>query len=133
MKNIDEKNKNEEFLEKIKEKGLKNVEFKKEYLGTLEFELEIMTKNFRKEPVIFKIDRMSSSTFMKITEEKDELKIGQLVLSKFIAHPAEARDIEFFNLDMDSMITVIEVIQEFQNTPSLFIENFGKNEKSGTA
>lgn len=54
------------------------------------------------------------------------MQMAEEVLRSFVAFPVEARDKEFFNLDMDAMLTLVEVITEFQQTPILYIKNFRK-------
>jgi len=118
---------NEKFLEKLEENGIQKIEFKKENLGALEFELEMMTKNFKKEKLPFRVERVSNNTFMKLEEKLNDIEGTKEFLKTFIAFPVEARDLEFFNLDLDAMGMLMEAITTFQITPSLFIEKFGKN------
>ena len=119
--------KNKEFLEKLKNKNVSNVIFKPDGLGALEFDLMMTGKDFKTIERPFRIERVSTDTFFKLSSEKDELAIGKKLLNTFIAQPAEARDIEFFNMDQEALLTMVNVITEFQQTPFLFIKNFGEN------
>ena len=113
--------KNKEFLKKIEDKNISNITFKAEGLGALDF--KTIERPFR-------IERVSTDTFFKLSSEKDELAIGKKLLNTFIAHPTEARDIEFFNMDQEALETITVIITEFQQTPFLFIKNFGENKEN---
>lgn len=64
-------NKKEKTLaEKLKEKGLYNIVFKTEGLGALEFDIEIVGKDFEQKPIPMRIERISTESFMKIAEKK---------------------------------------------------------------
>ena len=71
----------------------------------------------------------SKSQKIITSSEKDELAIGKKLLNTFIAQPTEARDIEFFNMDQEALETITVIITEFQQTPFLFIKNFGENKE----
>ncbi len=119
--------KKKEFLEGIKAKNISEIIFKPENLGALEFNLGMVTKNFELEEVPFRIERITSDTFLKIAEEKNDIKGIEKTLKAFVAFPVEARDKEFFNLDTEAMGGLVELILDFQQTPFLFIENFKEN------
>ena len=121
--------KNKEFLEKLKNKNVSNIIFKPDGLGALEFELMMTGKDFKTMDRSFRVERVSTDTFFKLSSEKDELAIGKKLLNTFIAQPAEARDIEFFNMDQEALETITVIITEFQQTPFLFIKNFGENKE----
>ena len=121
--------KNKEFLEKLKNKNVSNVIFKPDGLGALEFDLMMTGKDFKTMDRSFRVERVSTDTFFKLSSEKDELAIGKKLLNTFIAQPAEARDIEFFNMDQEALETITVIITEFQQTPFLFIKNFGENKE----
>ena len=121
--------KNKEFLKKIEDKNISNITFKAEGLGALEFNLMMTGKDFKTIERPFRIERVSTDTFFKLSSEKDELAIGKKLLNTFIAQPAEARDIEFFNMDQEALETITIIITEFQQTPFLFIKNFGENKE----
>ena len=122
--------KNKEFLKKIEDKNISNITFKAEGLGALEFNLMMTGKDFKTIERPFRIERVSTDTFFKLSSEKDELAIGKKLLNTFIAQPAEARDIEFFNMDQEALETITVIITEFQQTPFLFIKNFGENKEN---
>ena len=119
--------KNKEFLKKIEDKNISNITFKAEGLGALEFNLMMTGKDFKTIERPFRIERVSTDTFFKLSSEKDELAIGKKLLNTFIAQPMEARDIEFFNMGQEALETITVIITEFQQTPFLFIKNFGEN------
>lgn len=119
--------KNKEFLEKFKNKNVSNVIFKPDGLGALEFELMMTGKDFKTMDRSFRVERVSTDTFFKLSAKKDELTTAKELLTTFVAQPAEARDIEFFNMDQEALLTMVNVITEFQQTPFLFIKNFGEN------
>lgn len=119
--------KNKEFLEKLKNKNVSNIIFKPNGLGALEFDLMMTGKDFKTMDRSFRIERVSTDTFFKLSAKKDELTTAKELLTTFVAQPVEARDIEFFNMDQEALLTMVNVITEFQQTPFLFIENFGKN------
>lgn len=102
--------KNKEFLKKIEDKNISNITFKAEGLGALEFNLMMTGKDFKTIERPFRIERVSTDTFFKLSSEKDELAIGKKLLNTFIAQPAEARDIEFFNMDQEALETITVII-----------------------
>ena len=119
--------KNKEFLEKLKNKNVSNVIFKTDGLGALEFDLMMTGKDFKTMDRSFRVERVSTDTFFKLSAKKDELTTAKELLTTFVAQPAEARDIEFINMDQEALLTMVNVITEFQQTPFLFIKNFGEN------
>ncbi|ASG29869.1 hypothetical protein CBG60_00335 [Fusobacterium animalis] len=119
--------KNKEFLEKLKNKNVSNIIFKPDGLGALEFDLMMTGKDFKTMDRSFRVERVSTDTFFKLSAKKDELTTAKELLTTFVAQPAEARDIEFFNMDQEALLTMVNVITEFQQTPFLFIKNFGEN------
>ena len=68
--------KNKEFLKKIEDKNITNVTFKAEGLGALEFNLMMTGKDFKTIERPFRIERVSTDTFFRLSSEKDELAIG---------------------------------------------------------
>ena len=118
---------NKEFLEKLKNKNVSNIIFKPDGLGALEFDLMMTGKDFKTMDRSFRVERVSTDTFFKLSSKKDELTTAKELLTTFVAQPVEARDIEFFNMDQEALLTMVNVITEFQQTPFLFIKNFGKN------
>lgn len=123
---IKEKQK-KEFLEGVEKKNISNIVFKTEGLGVLEFDLMMTGKNFETTNIPFRIERVSTDTFLRISNIKDDMKSIEETLKTFIAFPVEARDKEYFNLDLEAMTKIIEFIIEFQQTPFLFISNFKEN------
>ena len=121
--------KNKEFLKKIEDKNISNITFKADGLGVLEFNLMMTGKDFKTIERPFRIERVSTDTFFKLSAKKDELTTAKELLTTFVAQPAEARDIEFFNMDQEALLTMVNVITEFQQTPFLFIKNFGENKE----
>ena len=119
--------KNKEFLEKLKNKNVSNVIFKTDGLGALEFDLMMTGKDFKTMDRSFRVERVSTDTFFKLSSKKDELTTAKELLTTFVAQPVEARDIEFFNMDQEALLTIVNIITEFQQTPFLFIKNFGEN------
>ena len=119
--------KNKEFLEKLKNKNVSNIIFKPDGLGALEFDLMMTGKDFKTMDRSFRVERVSMDTFFKLSSKKDELTTAKELLTTFVAQPVEARDIEFFNMDQEALLTMVNVITEFQQTPFLFIKNFGEN------
>lgn len=131
MTKIDEI-KNKKFLEGIERKNITNVVFKADHLGALEFDLKMTGKDFETIERPFRIERISTDSFFKFANKKDNdnIELVDEMLKKFIAFPVEARDKDFFNLDMEAMTNLIEFISDFQQTPFLFIENFRRVAKN---
>lgn len=121
--------KKKEFLEGIDRKNISNIIFKPEGLGALEFDLEMTGKDFKTTNIPFRVERITTESFLKLQDIKDGIKGVEEALKTFIAYPVEARDKEFFNLDLDAMTNIVEFIIDFQQTPILFIENFKGNAK----
>lgn len=121
--------KKKEFLEGIEKKKISNIIFKTEGLGALEFDLEMVGKNFEISSTPFRIERVSTESFLKLQDIKDGVKAIETTLKTFIAFPVEARDKEYFNLDLEAMTNIVEFILDFQQTPILFLENFKGNAK----
>lgn len=127
--------KQEEKINKI-DKILENftdVEFKPEGLGTLEFSKEIFTKNFKKEKINFRIERVAIQIADKVTKCSEEIDSIRKALTTFIAQPYEARALDFYELDYDAMGVILELISAFQDTPFLFTEGARKPQKNVTA
>lgn len=109
-----------------------NVTFKTEGLGALEFEKEVFSKKFEVETVKFRIERVAMQIAEKLEDEKEDIKATEKILKTFIASPAEARFIDFFELDYNAMKEIIELISEFQVAPFLFTEGARKTETTIT-
>lgn len=118
--------KNKDFLEELKKFGAENLIFKPEGLGALEFDITVTGKDFETKARSFRIERISTQSFLRIADIPGEIQQATEVLKKFVAYPIEARDIEFYNLDLDAMTNLVQIIMNFQQTPSLFIKHFKK-------
>lgn len=129
---MENKDKKKEFLEGVAKKNISNILFKTEGLGALEFDLKMLTKEFQHIDVPFRIERISTDSYLKIANMKDPMQSAEEILKKFIAYPVEARDIEFFNLDFSALENIVSWITDFQNTPLLFLDHFKENAGSET-
>lgn len=105
----------DEQIEKIK-----NIEFKKEHLGALEFDLLVTDAEFEEKNVHFRIERVPVETFLKIGNMEDLSKIIPKTLSNFIALPLEAKKSDFFTYDGDALSILSNLISTFQLQPILF-------------
>lgn len=112
---MDKKEKINNIIEKFSD-----VIFKPEGLGALEFEKEIFTRNFKKEKVNFRIERVSIQVADKLSKFSDDIEGLQKALATFIAQPYEARNIDFYELDYGAMEDILELASAFQETPFLF-------------
>ncbi len=127
---IEEKNKQKTEFEKLKEECLDLV-FKPEGLGAIEFSKKIFLKTFNKEDVAFRIERIPMESFGKLSSSFEnismqDIKTFEKVLKNFIAYPVEAKSIDYFELDLDALISLINIIAEFQQKPFLFFEGTRK-------
>ena len=132
MFNIEEKEKKTEF-QILKEKS-PDLIFKSEGLGVIEFTKDTVLKTFNREAVKYRIERIPTQVFSKFMDKGENLTIKDIgsILKSFIATPIEAREIEYFNLDMNTMSELIGIITEFQTTPFLYIEGT-RGAKEGTS
>lgn len=124
MLNVNEKQKTE--FEKLKEE-CSDLVFKTEGLGAIEFTKKIFLKTFKKEDVVFRVERIPLESYGKISailENMDmkDIKNIDKFLKSFIAYPVEAKSINYFELDLDALLSLINIIAEFQNKPFLFFE-----------
>ena len=101
---------------------IRDVEFKKEGLGALEFKMYVTNKDFEKEDVSFRIERVSLQTYSRISEGKTGDKILKDVIKNFVALPVEARDIKYFEMATGALQDLSDVCKEFQETPLSFTE-----------
>ena len=104
-----------EYIEK-----LNNIEFKKEHLGALEFDLTITGAEFNDVPVHFRIERVPAEIFLKIANKETISESTSESLKNFVALPAEAKKLDFFNYDTDALMLLSNIITSFQTTPSVF-------------
>ena len=105
----------DEQLEKVT-----NLEFKKEGLGALEFDLKIVDETWEEKPVRFRVERVSPQTYLKITAKDNVEDIMPEVLKNFIAQPSEARNLDFYKYGSETMGIISNIITSFQETPLLF-------------
>ena len=123
MQNTDKK---KDFLKSLEDKKVSNVVFKPEGLGALEFDIVMTGKNFETTSIPFRIERISTDSFLKFLDLKSDIERAEKILLNFIAFPVEARDKEYFNLDMEAMTNISTLIVDFQQTPFLYIERKNK-------
>ena len=65
------------------------------------------------------------NVLLKLIKAADyDIERAEKILLNFIAFPVEARDKEYFNLDMEAMTNISTLIVDFQQTPFLYIESF---------
>ena len=105
----------DEQLEKVT-----NLEFKKEGLGALEFDLKIVDETWEEKPVHFRVERVSPQTYLKITAKDNVEDIMPEILKNFIAQPSEARNLDFYKYGSETMGIISNIITSFQETPLLF-------------
>lgn len=104
-------------------KKFKNVEFKPEGLGALEFNVEMFSEKFKVEEIPFRIERVSLQVADKVLKDNlNKIEDMEKVLATFIAFPKEATKLSYFNLDYNVMSDIAELIALFQSTPFSFTE-----------
>lgn len=104
-------------------KKFKNVEFKPEGLGALEFNVEMFSEKFKVEEIPFRIERVSLQVADKVLKDNlNKIEDMEKVLATFIAFPKEATKLNYFNLDYNAMSDIAELIALFQSTPFSFTE-----------
>lgn len=104
-------------------KKFKNVEFKPEGLGALEFNVEMYSEKFKVEEIPFRIERVSLQVADKVLKDNlNKIEDMEKVLATFIAFPKEATKLSYFNLDYNAMSDIAELIALFQSTPFSFTE-----------
>ena len=104
-------------------KKFKNVEFKPEGIGALEFNVEMFSEKFKVEEIPFRIERVSLQVADKVLKDNlDKIEDMEKVLATFIAFPKEATKLNYFNLDYNAMSDIAELIALFQSTPFSFTE-----------
>lgn len=113
--NLDKLNLKEEQLAKIN-----NLEFKKEHLGALEFDLTVTDAEFEEKEVHFRVERVPAETFVRIGSTDEIHKMIPKSLESFVSLPLEARKINFFDYDNEALTILISLITAFQTTPSIF-------------
>ncbi len=119
-------------IQKVLE-NFENVEFKTEGLGALEFEKEMYSKGFELQKVKFRIERVPLQIANKLLEKENfGTREIEETLKNYIAEPAEARNIGFFELDYNSMNDIMELIASFQVNPFFFTEAARKSKEDIT-
>lgn len=108
-------------LSKEQKEKISNMEFKKEALGALEFDLKVVDETWEEKPVHYRIERVSPQTYLKITSKEGIEDIMPELLKNFIAQPAEARSLDFYKYGSETMGILSNIISSFQETPLLFI------------
>lgn len=114
-----------ELVKKLKLKDeqiekIDNIEFKKEHLGALEFDLTMTDAEFNDTTVHFRLERVPTETFLKIVNKEKLDELMPESLKNFIALPLEAKKLDFFNYDTDALMVLSNIISSFQATPSIF-------------
>lgn len=99
---------------------ISNMEFKKEHLGALEFDLMVTDAEFEEKPVHFRIERVPAETFLKIGAIDELYKMAPKTLENFVALPIEAKKLNYFDYDTSALNILITIITSFQATPSIF-------------
>lgn len=107
-------------LKKEQIEKISNMEFKKEHLGALEFDLLVTDADFEEKPVHFRIERTPVETFLKLGNMEKLVEMVPKSLQDFVALPAEAKKANFFAYDNDALITLSTIITQFQLKPILF-------------
>lgn len=102
-------------LEKIKD-----MEFKREGMGALEFKLNVTDAEWEDIEVLFRIERVSPQTYLMIAEKDGLTKSIPQTLQNFIALPIEAKKLDFFTYDNEALNIIGAVINGFQSSPLLF-------------
>ncbi|MHA4986983.1 hypothetical protein [Cetobacterium somerae] len=102
-------------LEKIKE-----MEFKREGMGALEFKLNVTDAEWEDREVLFRIERVSPQTYLMIAEKDGLTKSIPQTLQNFVAMPMEAKKLDFFTYDNEALNIIGAIINGFQSSPLLF-------------
>ena len=99
---------------------VKDMEFKREGMGALEFKLNVTDAEWEDREVLFRIERVSPQTYLMIAEKDGLTKSIPQTLQNFIALPVEAKKLDFFTYDNDALNIIGAVINGFQTSPLLF-------------
>lgn len=108
-----------EISEEIKEK-IKNLDFKKEHLGAIEFTMPVTNKEFEEEDVEFRLERVTPQTYLRLADKKGNLQMSEDVLQNFVSLPLEAKKLDFFKMDNQALSEILEIATTFQQQPLLF-------------
>lgn len=106
---------------------ISNIEFKKEALGALEFDLKVVDETWEEKPVHFRIERVSPQTYLKITSNDGMDKMMLDLINNFIAQPVEARKLDFYKYGSETIGIISNIITSFQETPLLFNRGIEKD------
>lgn len=107
-------------LNKYQIEKIKNVEFKPEHLGALEFDLLVTDCEFNYKEVHFRIERVPTQTALRIGDTKELENMVPKSLESFVALPVEAKQLEYFDYDNDALTILSTIISKFQISPSIF-------------
>lgn len=99
---------------------VKDMEFKREGMGALEFKLNVTDAEWEDREVLFRIERVSPQTYLMIAEKDGLTKSIPQTLQNFIALPVEAKKLDFFTYDNEALNIIGAVINGFQSSPLLF-------------
>ncbi|MGL5779672.1 hypothetical protein [Cetobacterium sp.] len=99
---------------------VKDMEFKREGMGALEFKLNVTDAEWEDREVLFRIERVSPQTYLRIAEKDGLTKSVPETLHNFISLPVEAKKIDFFTYDNEALNVVGSIISGFQSSPLLF-------------
>lgn len=99
---------------------IKDMEFKREGMGALEFKLNVTDAEWEDREVLFRIERVSPQTYLMIAEKDGLTKSIPQTLQNFIALPIEAKKLDFFTYDNEALNIIGAVINGFQSSPLLF-------------
>ncbi|MEG2347393.1 MAG: hypothetical protein RSB50_06900 [Cetobacterium sp.] len=99
---------------------VKDMEFKREGMGALEFKLNVTDAEWEDREILFRIERVSPQTYLMIAEKDGLTKSIPQTLQNFIALPVEAKKLDFFTYDNEALNIIGAVINGFQSSPLLF-------------
>lgn len=108
---------------------ISNLEFKKEHLGALEFDLKVVDETWEEKDVHYRIERVSPQTYLKISSKEGMEDIVGELLKNFIAQPVEAKELDFYKYGTETIGILSNIISSFQETPLLFIRGYEGLEK----
>ena len=107
-------------LSKDQLEKIKDMEFKREGMGALEFKLNVTDAEWEDREVLFRIERVSPQTYLMIAEKDGLTKSIPQTLQNFVAMPMEAKKLDFFTYDNEALNIIGAIINGFQSSPLLF-------------
>ncbi|MGL4628957.1 MAG: hypothetical protein ACRCUR_05670 [Cetobacterium sp.] len=107
-------------LSKDQLEKIKDMEFKREGMGALEFKLGVTDAEWEEKEVLFRIERVSPQTYLMIAEKDGLTKSIPQTLQNFVAMPMEAKKLDFFTYDNEALNIIGSIINGFQSSPLLF-------------